>query len=450
VLLVDDVEVDGGSAVVVGASVELVDVVGGVVVLTTVEVDVVGSHVQPAEQTSPGAHVNAPPGELGSHGSPASTMPFPHDPTTVVVVVDVVVVEDVLEVEAVVVDVVVDSHVHTTEHTSPGAHVNTPVGELASHGSPESTTPFPQFPGTVVDDVLGVGVVVVVVVDSHVHAPEHTSPGAHVNAPVGELASHGSPASTTPFPHVPATVVVVVDDDVVVVVVVDDDVVVVVAMVDVVVVEVDSHVHAPEHTSPGAQVKAPPGEVGSHGSPGSTMPFPHCPGTDVVVVDEVVVVDVVPLHSGGYGTNSGTARRSTQSTLNSVTQSTQSTMSCTSRIAPLQLLGAPGMVTPGHVAGNPMSLGERSSEPPHARSAPPHALQMSATFFASAAAIACCALPSPGVGHTLPCLPLSRASQHFCSAFDFASRNFVVSLPMARWHLLTADLMPNSSADSEP
>jgi hypothetical protein len=139
-----------------------------------------------------------------------------------------------------------------------------------------------------------------------------------------------------------------------------------------------------------------------------------------------------------------------QSTLNSVTQSTQSTMSCTSTIAPLQLLGAPGIVTPGHVAGNPMSDGDRSSAPPHARSSPPHVLQMLATFFASALSIASRALLSPGSGQGFVCLFLSRASQHFCSALDFARRNLVVSLPMARWHLLTSDLVPNWSVDNEP
>ena len=377
-LVVDDVElVLGGSLVVgaslvVGTSLELVELLVG----TTVDVDVLvtASHVQTGEHTSPGSHAKAPPGELGSHGSPGSTMPFPHVPGVVVVVVDV---DDVVD------DDVVDE----------------------------------------VDDVVVVGGPLVDVVDdvSQVHTDEHTSPGAHVNAPVGELGSQGSPGSTTPFPQRFGPVVLVVEE-----LVVDE------VLVDELVVETGSHVHVGEHTSPGSHVNAPVGELGSQGSPGSTMPFPHSPAAVVVVVDdEVVVVEVAPLHSGGYGTNSGTARRSMQSTLNSVTQSTHWTMSWTSTIARLQLLPA-GMVTPGHVDGNPMSLGDRSSPPPHTLSGPPHALQIFSTFFDSASWIAGIALPSPGSGHRFECLPFKRASQHFCSAFDFACRNFVVSLPIAR------------------
>ncbi len=317
VLVVDDVELVVGGSLVVGTSLELVELLVG----TTVDVDVLvtASHVQTTEHTSPGSHVNAPVGELGSHGSPGSTTPFPHRPGVVVEDVDVVVDDDVVEdVDDVVlvvgplVEVVDDvSQVHAAEHTSPGAHVNAPVGELGSHGSPGSTTPFPHSPGCEV--VVVVDVVVVVETASHVHVAEHTSPGAHVNAPVGELGSHGSLGSTTPFPHRPGPVVLVVEE-----LVVDE------LLVDELVVETGSQVHTDEQTSPGAHVNAPVGELGSHGSLGSTTPFPHNPGPVVVVVDDVVtvVVEVAPLHSGGYGTNSGTARRSRQSTLNSVTQST--------------------------------------------------------------------------------------------------------------------------------
>ncbi len=124
-------------------------------------------------------------------------------------------------------------------------------------------------------------------------------------------------------------------------------------------------------------------------------------------------------------------------------------MSWRSTIALLQLL-PPGIVTSGHVNGNPMSLGERSSPPPHALSAPPHALQIFSIFFASALSMAGIALPSPGAGQTFEWLPFKRSSQHFCSAFDFAWRNFVVSLPIARWHSVTSDLVPNSSLASDP
>ena len=101
------------------------------------------------------------------------------------------------------------------------------------------------------------------------------------------------------------------------------------APVDVVVL-VDTQLQAPEQTSPGAHVNAPPGELGSHGSPGSTIPLPHVFAIVVVVVDadgggvvgELVVGVGAGLHSGGYDANCGTVSRSVQSTLNSVTQST--------------------------------------------------------------------------------------------------------------------------------
>src|SRR6185369_16177792 len=138
-------------------------------------------------------------------------------------------------------------------------------------GSPGSSMPLPQRFSVVdvVDVVVGASVEVVVV-DAQVHAAVQTSPGAQRNAPPGELGSHGSPGSTMPLPQ-RFRVVVVVD-----------------GVVDVVVVE--AHVQAAVQTSPGAQRKAPPGELGSHGSPGSTMPLPQSSGAVVDVVDVVGVV----------------------------------------------------------------------------------------------------------------------------------------------------------------
>src|SRR3989442_4918034 len=98
----------------------------------------------------------------------------------------------------------------------------------------------------------------------------------------------------------------------------------------------------------------------------------------------------------------------------------------------------PGTVTLGQLAAKPICAGVRSSPPPQALSAPPHALQMAATFFCSAAAIAAAALPSPGLGHGFECLPFSRASQHFWSAFDFAAKNLAALLPIAFWQALRA------------
>ena len=181
----------------------------------------------------------------------------------VLVVVGVAVVDVVAGASVELVDVVgaavddvlvVDSQVQAAEHTSPGAHRKTPPGELRSQGSLGSTTPLPQRSGAV---VLVVGVVVeVVVVDSQVHAAEHTSPGAHRKTPPGELRSQGSLGSTTPLPQRSGAVVLVVG-------------------VVVEVVEVDSQVHAAEHTSPGAHRKTPPGELRSQGSLGSTTPLPQ-------------------------------------------------------------------------------------------------------------------------------------------------------------------------------
>jgi hypothetical protein len=173
---------------------------------------------------------------------------------------------------------------------------------------------------------------------------------------------------------------------------------------------------------------------------------------EVELVDDVLVVlDVVVafgLHCAGSGlTNCGTATAVMQSTLNSVTQSTQSTMSCASRMAPSHD-DAPGGVTSGQLATKPICAGVASPLPLQSLSAPPHALQMLEIFFVSALPMRSCALPSPGTGQGFECLFFRRASQHFCSAFDFAARNFTVDLPIACWHLLTALLLPNSPCSS--
>jgi hypothetical protein len=169
---------------------------------------------------------------------------------------------------------------------------------------------------------------------------------------------------------------------------------------------------------------------------------------DVLVV--VVVVVWFGLHWMGSGlTNSGTATASIQSVLNTDTQSTQSTMFCALTMAPLQLDGSK-VVTAGQFATNPIAPGVRSSPPPQSLSAPPHALQMDDTFLASAFEMSVVALPSPGSGHGLLWRPLSRASQHFCRAFDRAPRNFAVALPIACWHLFTASFDPNSPCWNEP
>ena len=166
-----------------------------------------------------------------------------------------------------------------------------------------------------------------------------------------------------------------------------------------------------------------------------------------LVEDVLVVLDVVVafgLHSAGSGlTNCGTATAVMQSTLNSVTQSTQSTMSCASKMAPSHD-DAPGGVTSGQPGTKPICAGVASPVPLQSLSAPPHALQMLEIFFVSALPMRSCALPSPGTGQGFECLFFRRASQHFCSAFDFAARNFTVDLPIACWHLLTALLLPNS------
>jgi hypothetical protein len=338
--------------------------------------------------------------------------------SVVVVVGDAVVV---VVLASVVVVVVAGTHAQPAVQISPGGQRSAPDGELGSHGSPGSTTPLPHVASVVV--VVGVVVVVVVVARTHMHPAVQVSPGGQRSAPDGELGSHGSPGSTTPLPHVDKVVVVVVDTVVVVVV-------------------GPTHVHAAVQVSPGGQRSAPDGELKSHGSPGSTTPLPHVdkmvvvvvPATVVVVVRvvDVVVVGPATLHSGGYGANSGTAARSVQSALNSVTQSTHVTTSCSVTMGPAHAGPPSGTTTFGHVELKPIWAGVRSSPPPQALSGPPHALQMFFTFVCSACWMVATALESPGSGHGFECRPFRRESQHFCSAFDLAWRNFVVSLPIAR------------------
>jgi hypothetical protein len=211
-----------------------VDVVVGAVVVET------GSQVHPIVHTSPAGQTIAPDGELGSHSSPVSRTPLPQLGGVVVVGVVVVVLVDVeagtLLVD-VVVGVVVDEtgwQVHPAVHSSPAGQTSAPDGELASHSSPVSRTPLPQLGGVVVVvvlvdvvdgaplvDVVELGGDVVVETGSHVQPAVHCSPAGHTSAPDGELASHSSPASRTPLPHVGGIEVVLVDAPGVVVVLLD-------------------------------------------------------------------------------------------------------------------------------------------------------------------------------------------------------------------------------------
>ena len=79
---------------------------------------------------------------------------------------------------------------------------------------------------------------------------------------------------------------VVVDEEVVGTVDVEEEVV----GVEELVVVGTTQVHCSEQMEPSGQLKAPPGELGSHGSPSSTMPLPQSDGMLVLVVVEVVVV----------------------------------------------------------------------------------------------------------------------------------------------------------------
>jgi hypothetical protein len=155
-----DVVVEVVVDVVVGGSeVEVVDVVVG-----SGTVVVVGpGHTQFTQMPSA---QNAPVGELASHCSPGSTMPLPHVPGDVVVVLvlEVVDVEDVVVGRLLV--VVGVTHAHWTQ-MAPSGQSNAPVGELVSQGSPGSTTPFPQSEFAVVLVVVLVDVVVVLLAVRH-------------------------------------------------------------------------------------------------------------------------------------------------------------------------------------------------------------------------------------------------------------------------------------------
>jgi hypothetical protein len=154
--------------------------------------------------------------------------------------------------------------------------------------------------GTVEELVVVAGTVeeLVVVGSRQVQTSEQVEPGGQVKAPPGELGSQGSPGSTTPLPQSGDVVVVVlVLVELVVGASVDDVVVVSITVVELEVVVGVMQVHSAEQVEPGGQVKAPPGELGSQGSPGSTMPLPH--SGEVVVV--VLVLELVELLVVGTG-----------------------------------------------------------------------------------------------------------------------------------------------------
>jgi len=85
-------------------------------------------------------------------------------PVTIVVVVlpgsEVLVVDPSTRVDDVVVEPV-GSQTHATQ-SQPGPQTSAPLGELASHSSPGSSTPLPHVTGTEVLVVVLVMVVVVV------------------------------------------------------------------------------------------------------------------------------------------------------------------------------------------------------------------------------------------------------------------------------------------------
>jgi hypothetical protein len=96
-----------------------------------------------------------------------------------------------------------ETHVQASEQVVPSGHTIAPAGELGSHCSPGSRTPFPQ---------PGVGSVVVVEPPgTHLHVVgSQVSPDGHVKHPEGELVSQSSFGSSLPLPHVDGCVVVVV------------------------------------------------------------------------------------------------------------------------------------------------------------------------------------------------------------------------------------------------
>jgi hypothetical protein len=152
---------------------------------------------------------------------------------------------------------------------------------------------------------------------------------------------------------------------------------------------------------------------------------------------------VVGLHAAGNGlTNSGTASASRQSTAASVTQSTHATRSLAVAIGRAQLVWpGSGGVTAGQLATNPTAVGVRSPVPSHSLSGPPHALQIEATFFCSARAMADAVVAS---GHGVEVPAANCTFQHFCRAFDLAPRNLAVAFPIACWHLLTTFAVANA------
>src|SRR5262245_31908986 len=144
-------------------------------------------------------------------------------------------------------------------------------------------------------------------------------------------------------------------------------------------------------------------------------------------------------HAGGYATKAGTAARSAHWLSCSATHVTQVTRSPSVATGPLH--DAPsGTATAGQLLAKPSADGARSSGPPHARSAPPHALQSRSVARATAAAIAGPAFPSPGSGHGFACTSLARASQHRASAFDVEVASRARSVPMAETQPATGPL----------
>src|SRR5262249_35329089 len=154
---------------------------------------------------------------------------------------------------------------------SPAEHVKPPDGELASHCSPGSSLPLPQVPP-------GIVVVVDPWTGLHVHVTGLQSQPGGQNAPPGELGSHSSPGSTLPLPHVLPSSVVVVR------VVVTCGAEVVVLFMVVVVPPPLTHRHAALQVNPGGHENAPPGELASHSSPGSSFPLPQSDDETIVVV----------------------------------------------------------------------------------------------------------------------------------------------------------------------
>ncbi len=75
---------------------------------------------------------------------------------------------------------------------------------------------------------------------------------------------------------------------------------------------------------------------------------------------------------------------------------------------------------------------------------------MYATFFSSARASSLAVRGSPGTGQLALCWPLMRPSQHFDDALAVEPRNLLTPFAIARWHLLSAESLPNWAALSEP